>query len=95
MTINPVFYGCSKHIELNYHYACEKVALGTLETRFVPSARQLADLFTKPLPKTPFQALRVKLGLLVDLKPTLKGSDNTKYSDHDPSKSPNHDPSKT
>jgi hypothetical protein len=32
MTVNPVFHGRSKHIELDYHYVREKVALGTLET---------------------------------------------------------------
>lgn len=31
MTINPAFHGHSKHIELDYHYVLEKVALGTLE----------------------------------------------------------------
>jgi hypothetical protein len=38
MIVNPVFHGRSKHIELDYHYVREKVALGTLETRFVPFA---------------------------------------------------------
>ena len=32
-----VFYGRTKHIELDYHYVREKVALGSLETRFVSS----------------------------------------------------------
>ena len=32
MTINPVFHACSKHIELDYHFVCERVALGLLVT---------------------------------------------------------------
>ena len=37
MTINPVFHARSKHIEIDYHFVREKVALGALITRYVPS----------------------------------------------------------
>lgn len=54
MTVNPVFHGRSKHIELDYHYVREQVALSSLETHFFSSHNQLADIFTKPLSKLPF-----------------------------------------
>lgn len=73
MTVNPVFHGRSKHIELDYHYVREKVALGTLITRFIPSKHQLADIFTKPLPKAQYSLLRSKLGLWPHPRPSLRG----------------------
>jgi hypothetical protein len=80
MTVNLVFHGRTKHIEIDYHFVHEHVALGALETRFVPSNRQLADIFTKPLPKMSFADLRVKLGLWPDPQPNLRGSDNAPVS---------------
>lgn len=57
MTVNTVLHARTKHIELDYHYVREHVALGSLETRFVSSSNQLIDIFTKPLRKAQFQAL--------------------------------------
>ncbi|KAK2982256.1 hypothetical protein RJ640_016386 [Escallonia rubra] len=48
MSINPIFHARTKHIEVDYHFVREKVALGSLVTRFVSSNQQLADIFTKP-----------------------------------------------
>ena len=80
MTVNPVFHGRTKHIELDYHYVREKVALGSLEMCFVSSTNQVADIFTKPLSKLPFLALWTELGLCPDPRPSLRGSDNNKDS---------------
>ncbi|GKV44791.1 hypothetical protein SLEP1_g51949 [Rubroshorea leprosula] len=74
MSINPVFHAQTKHIELAYHFVREKVALGSLVTRYVPSMDQIADIFTKPLPRTHFQFLRFKLGLVVSPQSSLRGS---------------------
>jgi len=57
MTINPVCHACTKHIELDVHYVRKKVVAGLLITCYVPSAIQVADIFTKALPKDHFHIL--------------------------------------
>ncbi|KAK2986127.1 hypothetical protein RJ640_024676 [Escallonia rubra] len=74
LTINPMFHARTKHIELDYHFVREKVALGSLTTRFVPSRHQVADIFTKPLAKSSYLNLRVKLGIWQPPLPSLRGS---------------------
>ena len=73
MIVNPVLHSRTKHIAIDYHFVREKVALGTLITRFVPSSLQLADLLTMPLSRAVFYALKTKLGLWNAPTPSLKG----------------------
>jgi hypothetical protein len=54
MSKNPVHHGRKKRIELDVHFVREKVALGELRVLHVPSSRQLADVFTKGLPRLLF-----------------------------------------
>lgn len=63
MSVNSVFHSRTKHIEMNYHFVREKVVVGSVITRYIPSPLQVADILTKPLSKTPFKALRSKLGV--------------------------------
>ena len=63
MTINQVFHARSKHIEIDYHFVCEKVFVGASITRYIPSSQQVADVFTKPLAAVPFMNFCNKLGV--------------------------------
>ncbi|GKV50011.1 hypothetical protein SLEP1_g56730 [Rubroshorea leprosula] len=74
MSINPVFHARTKHIELDYHFVREKVALGTLITRYIPNTEQVADILTKPLPRQQYQLLRFKLGVVASPHFSLRGS---------------------
>jgi hypothetical protein len=39
----------SKHIDMKYHYVCDLIDEGLIDVKFVRSASNLADLFTKNL----------------------------------------------
>ncbi|GJS69416.1 retrovirus-related pol polyprotein from transposon TNT 1-94 [Tanacetum coccineum] len=51
ISCNPVQHSKTKHIDIWYHFIKEHVEKGTVELYFVRTEYQLADLFTKALPK--------------------------------------------
>ncbi|GJS33124.1 hypothetical protein Tco_0531506 [Tanacetum coccineum] len=51
----------AKHIDIRYHFIKEKVENGIVELYFVWTEYQLADIFTKPLPREGFNFLIDKL----------------------------------
>jgi len=61
---NLVQYSRTKHIDIRYHFIREHVMNGTVVLLFVPSADQIADIFTKPLDKSTFSRLVCELGML-------------------------------
>lgn len=61
MAANPLFHARTRHIELDYHFVREKVALGSYQVCFIPSVDQPADLLTKPLHKPRHHLLCSKL----------------------------------
>ncbi|GKB91005.1 retrovirus-related pol polyprotein from transposon TNT 1-94, partial [Tanacetum coccineum] len=55
ISCNLVQHSRTKHIEIRYHFIKEHVEKGTVELYFVGTEYQLADLFTKALPKERFE----------------------------------------
>ncbi|GJX60535.1 retrovirus-related pol polyprotein from transposon TNT 1-94 [Tanacetum coccineum] len=57
ISCNLVQHSKIKHIDIRYHFIKEHVEKGTVEVYFVGTKYQLADLFTKALPKEHFEYL--------------------------------------
>ena len=64
ITQNPVQHSRTKHIGIRYHFIREHVMNGIVELHFVPSEKQLANIFTKPLDESIFSRLVSELGML-------------------------------
>ncbi|GJW64598.1 hypothetical protein Tco_0116482 [Tanacetum coccineum] len=63
ISCNLVQYSRTKHIDIRYHFIKEHVEKGTVELYFVGTEYQLADLFTKALPKERFEYLVHRIGM--------------------------------
>ena len=61
---NPIMHSRTKHIEIRHHFIRDHVLKGDCEIKFIDTENQLADIFTKPLPKDRFFKLRGKLGVV-------------------------------
>nr|GEV18801.1 retrovirus-related Pol polyprotein from transposon TNT 1-94 [Tanacetum cinerariifolium] len=69
---NNVQHSRAKHIDVRYHFIKEQVENGIVELYFVQIEYQLADIFTKPLPRERFNFLIEKLGMRSMSPETLK-----------------------
>jgi 23S rRNA G2069 N7-methylase RlmK/C1962 C5-methylase RlmI len=64
LSANLVFHACTKHIEIDFHFVREQVAARRLDIRFISTADQIADGFTKALPKRQTLLFRNNLNLV-------------------------------
>ena len=55
---NPVFHARSKHIDIRHHFVHERLASNEVILNYCASEENVADMFTKPLAKPQFIALR-------------------------------------
>ncbi|GJW78417.1 hypothetical protein Tco_0140099 [Tanacetum coccineum] len=69
---NNVQHSRAKHIDVRYHFIKEQVENGIGELYFVRTEYQLANIFTKPLPRERFNFLIEKLGMRSMSPKTLK-----------------------
>nr|GEU74095.1 retrovirus-related Pol polyprotein from transposon TNT 1-94 [Tanacetum cinerariifolium] len=69
---NNVQHSKSKHIDVRYYFIKEQMENGIMELYFVRTEYQLADIFTKLLPRERFNFLIEKLGMRSMSPETLK-----------------------
>jgi hypothetical protein len=63
LTKNPEFHSRSKHIDIKHHFIREKVEEGLINTERVSTKDNLADVFTKALPRSTHEDLINRLNL--------------------------------
>ncbi len=63
LTQNMKGHGKSKHFAMDYHWICDSVQLGELDVRYIASEDNLADIFTKSVPKPRATELLRRMGM--------------------------------
>ena len=53
----------TKHIAIKYHYVRELVEDKQVKMEYIHTKEQIANIFTKPLPKDAYEYLRGMLGV--------------------------------
>ena len=61
---NPKFHARTKHIDIELHFLRDHVSEGTMKMEYIPSKDNLADLFTKSLPRPRHELLTSRIRLL-------------------------------
>eukprot|EP00253_Pinus_taeda_P014802 PITA_14802 len=61
---NLVMHSKMKCILIKYHFVRDQVAERNIKLEYVGTKEQIANIFTKPLPREAFEYLRQKLGIL-------------------------------
>jgi len=54
----------TKHIPIKYHFLREQAAEQNIDLEYISTKEQIADIFTKPLPRQAFEHLRQKMGVI-------------------------------
>ena len=61
---HPEFHARTKHIDIDMHFLRDHIKERTIDTVYVPSEENLADIFTKPLPKPSHCKLTEAIGVV-------------------------------
>ena len=60
---NPINSGCSKHVDVQYHFVRERVALSEVDLEFISSEEMVADSLTKAVPDHKHRFCKRSMGL--------------------------------
>ena len=64
LTRDAQFHARSKHFDVQNHFVREKVENGVIDIIYIPTDDNIADAFTKALPKAKHRKFRENLGML-------------------------------
>ena len=64
MARNPKFHRRAKHIDVKHHFVREQVSNGTIELKYCPTHKMVADMLTKGLAQQRFCVLQEKAGIV-------------------------------
>ena len=62
---NPIQHSKTKHIEIRYHFIRDLVERKIVCLEYIPTERQNANIFTKPLDRSKFEILRQVIGVIL------------------------------
>ena len=75
------FHSRTKHIDLRYHFIREAVEERKIKMEYIPSSENVADIFTKALPRPKFEELVMRLGLVEPEDKGTRAQGQTKTGD--------------
>ena len=61
---NQMLHSRTKHIPIKYHFLHEQVVEQNIVLEYISTKEQIADIFTKPLPRESFEHLRQMIGVI-------------------------------
>ena len=61
---HPKYHAQTKHIDINYHFLCDHISAGTINTVYINTHNNPADLFTKGLAQINHQDLTYQIGVI-------------------------------
>ena len=61
---NLVMHSKTKHIPIKFHFLREQITEKNIKLEYVETKEQIADIFTKALPRETFEYLKQKFGVI-------------------------------